>query len=97
MTGTRDGGTYEITVGASLGTDWSEWFSGFAVNQEQSTTRLRGTVTDQAALHGLLARLRDLGIPILSVLRVSDQPAAEPPGGHRWGFDAPDSGLSKSQ
>ena len=71
------GGDYEIVVGASLETDWSRWFSGFEVTPEGPNTRLLGSVADQAALHGLLGRLRDLGIPILSVRRLTDQPGEE--------------------
>lgn len=66
------GGNYEIIVGAALDLRWSEWFDGFDVKDEGDTTRLHGIVPDQAALHGLLARLRDLGIPILDVHRIPD-------------------------
>lgn len=66
------GGHYEIVVGATLDHDWSEWFEGFDVRAEGGSTRLHGTVADQAALHGLFARLRDLGIPILDVHRIPD-------------------------
>ena len=65
------GGPYEIVVSAALGKDWSRWFDGFEANVEGRRTRLVGTVADQAALHGLLARLRDLGIPILEIHRLS--------------------------
>lgn len=78
MDGTLYGGTYEIIVGASLPADWSEWFDGFAVEEEETTTRLRGSVVDQAELHGLLYRLRDLGIPIFEVRRIA--PPTEAPG-----------------
>ena len=73
------GGTYEIVVGASLDSDWSKWFSGFEVERQGSSARLTGTVTDQAALHGLLGRLRDLGIPILTVSRLPDPPDSDRP------------------
>ena len=72
MAGPLTGGHYEIVVGATLDQDWSEWFEGFEVRAEGERTRLHGTVADQAALHGLLSRLRDLGIPILDVHRMSD-------------------------
>ena len=72
MAGPLTGGHYEIVVGATLDHGWSEWFEGFEVRAEQGNTRLDGTVADQAALHGLLARLRDLGIPILDVHRIPD-------------------------
>ena len=67
------GGDYEIVVGAMLDADWSRWFKGFDVTPEGSNTRIRGSVPDQAALHGLLGRLRDLGIPILNVRRLENQ------------------------
>ena len=55
------------------------WFDGFALRTEpDGTTVLRGPVVDQAALHGLLQRLRDLGIPLVSLTRVSpDQPLTD--------------------
>jgi hypothetical protein len=71
MDDTLYGGTYEIIVGASLPADWSEWFDGFEVADEETTTRLRGRVADQAELHGLLYRLRDLGIPIFEIRRIA--------------------------
>ena len=66
------GGRYEIVVGASLDTDWSEWF-GLEVAGDGDTTCLIGRVPDQAALHGILAQLRDLGVPILAVRQVPDE------------------------
>jgi len=70
MDGPLTGGTYEIVISAVLERDWSKWFDGFAVEAAAQTTLLRGTVTDQAALHGVLAQIRDLGIPILYVRRL---------------------------
>lgn len=64
------GGPYEIVVGATLASDWSGWFDDFDVEAHGDKTLLVGTVEDQAALHGVLARLRDLGLPILAVHRV---------------------------
>ncbi len=59
---------YEIRVLGSLGEDWAEWFDGLAVTTDgEGATLLRGIVPDQAALYGLLARLRDLGLPLVSV------------------------------
>lgn len=66
------GGRYEFVVGATLDPDWSEWF-GLDVSPRDDTTHLSGIVADQAALHGILARLRDLGVPILVVRRVPRQ------------------------
>lgn len=59
---------YEIVVNGHLGARWAAWFDGFAITSEANgTTVLRGSVVDQAALHGLLQKLRDLGIPLVSL------------------------------
>jgi hypothetical protein len=60
--------TYRIEVAGHLDTGWSDWFDGFSIVQETETkTILVGQVADQAALHGLLTRIRDLGLPLLVV------------------------------
>jgi len=62
-----DSGCYEIRFRGHLHARWSEWFDGLAVTDEtDGTTLLRGDV-DQAALHGLLRKLADLGLPLLTV------------------------------
>ena len=59
---------YRIRVGGHLDDRWSDWFGGLAVQrQEDGTTVLVGPVVDQAALHGVIVRIRDLGLPLLSV------------------------------
>jgi hypothetical protein len=59
---------YELRVAGHLDERWSAWFEGWAVSREgDGTTTLRGDVADQAALHGLLGRIRDLGATLLSV------------------------------
>ncbi len=59
---------YRIEVAGQLNEDWSDWFDGFTIDQETETkTALVGQVADQAALHGLLTRIRDLGLPLLVV------------------------------
>lgn len=65
------GGLYEIVIGGVLDDEWAHWFSDFELMPEGENTRLSGTVADQPALHGVLARIRDLGIPILKVQRMS--------------------------
>jgi len=61
---------YQIRVKGSLDRKWSGWFDGLTIMpQAGDETLLVGPVTDQAALHGLLARIRDLGLPLLSVER----------------------------
>jgi hypothetical protein len=59
---------YELRVGGHLGEHWSAWFGGLTVvREDDGTTTLRGAVADQAELHGLLAKVRDLGAPLLAV------------------------------
>lgn len=59
---------YEIRVQGRLEARWSAWFDGLTVTaEEDGTSVIRGRVADQAALHGLLERLRDIGIPLISV------------------------------
>jgi hypothetical protein len=77
--------TYCIRVSGHLDDRWSDWFDGLVVQRrDDGTTVLIGPVTDQAALHGVLARIRDLGLPLLSVNRVaapSGGPSHEGEGG----------------
>jgi hypothetical protein len=59
---------YQITVEGLLDTQWSDWFEGWTVNpQEDGTTILTSPLIDQAALHGVLKKVRDLGMPLVSV------------------------------
>jgi hypothetical protein len=68
---------YEIRVLGHLGTRWTAWFDGLSITTEDDgTTVLRGFVVDQAALHGLLHKLRDVGIPLISLTPV-EAPTAE--------------------
>jgi hypothetical protein len=62
---------YEIKVKGNLEPKWSDWFDGFTVTrQPNDETVLTGQVADQPALHGLLAKIRDLGLPLLVVRRL---------------------------
>jgi hypothetical protein len=62
---------YEIQVQEQLDGRWSAWFDGLTLTQgEDNTTFLRGVVVDQAALHGLLDKMRDLGLTLISVRRI---------------------------
>jgi hypothetical protein len=66
---------YEIRVGGRLDPHWSEWLAGFDIRNldpEGDTTLLTGSVPDQAALYGILTRLRDLGLSLMSVIRLED-------------------------
>ena len=59
---------YEIRLKGHLGSQWADWFEGLAVTlAEDGETLLTGPVADQAALHGLLRKVRDLGMPLVSV------------------------------
>jgi hypothetical protein len=62
---------YHIRIKGHLGHQWTDWFEGLTITLEDNgETLLTGPVIDQAALHGLLKRVRDLGMPLLSVNRV---------------------------
>jgi hypothetical protein len=62
---------YEIRVAGRLAPRWSAWFDGLTVTtDDDGTTVLHGPVVDQAALHGLLQKLRDVGIPLLSLSQI---------------------------
>ena len=60
---------YEICVKGHLDQRWSDWFEGFAIAlKDNGETLLSGPVVDQAALYGLLIKVRDLGLPLVSVM-----------------------------
>ena len=63
---------YEIRVEGQLGISWSSWFEGMDIrHEENSETVLSGPITDQAALHGVLMKIRDLGLPLVAVRRLA--------------------------
>ncbi|MBI5033959.1 MAG: hypothetical protein HZB51_25850 [Chloroflexi bacterium] len=66
---------YEICVQGYLGDRWAGLFEDMTLVSDatQDTTTLIGVVPDQAALHGILARIRDLGLPLLSLTRIADE------------------------
>ena len=69
-----EGGSYEIRLRGHLEPRWADWFDGLTLTQESDgTTVLSGSVVDQAALHGLLGKVRDLGLPLIAVNRRRDQ------------------------
>ena len=70
---------YQIRIKGHLGCQWTDWFGGLAITLEDNgQTLLTGPVIDQAALHGLLRKVRDLGMPLLSVNRVKPGQADAP-------------------
>ena len=77
-TGQQTPGRYEIRVKGHLNSRWAAWFDGLSLSTESDgTTIIHGPVADQAALHGLLQKVRDVGLPLVSVTQVdSDQPDA---------------------
>ena len=78
---------YQIRIRGHLGHEWTDWFEGLSITLEANgDTLLTGPVIDQAALHGLLKKVRDLGMPLVSVSPVEPGPSttigpgqAEPP------------------
>ncbi|MBV9577948.1 MAG: hypothetical protein JO057_05085 [Chloroflexi bacterium] len=71
---TSEGGSYEIRLKGHLNARWADWFDGLTLTQDSDgTTLLSGPVVDQAALHGLLAKVRDLGLPLVAVRRRTEQ------------------------
>ena len=67
---------YEIRIDGHLGSRWAAWFDELNLTTEDNgTTVISGPVVDQSALHGLLGKLRDLGVPLVSVIQLS---AGEP-------------------
>ena len=69
-------GRYRIRLEGHLEPRWAAWFDGLnLITERDGTTIIDGPVTDQAALHGLLQKVRDIGLPLLSVTRIeSDRP-----------------------
>jgi hypothetical protein len=67
---------YQIRIKGHLGQQWTDWFEELTITlEENGDTLLTGPVVDQAALHGLLKKVRDLGMPLLSVNRVESSQA----------------------
>jgi hypothetical protein len=77
---TADGaGRYEIRLKGHLGPRWAAWFDGLTLTScSDGTTTIQGVVGDQSALHGLLHKVRDVGLPLISVTRVEPLPPAPP-------------------
>jgi hypothetical protein len=70
---------YQIRVESHLDSAWTDWFEGLTITwEENGNTLLTGPVVDQAALYGLLKKVRDLGLPLLSLQRLEPDPADAP-------------------
>lgn len=65
---------YQIRITGQLGSRWADWFEGLTITLDGGDTLITGPVVDQAALHGLLKRVRDLGMPLVSVSPVEPGP-----------------------
>ena len=77
---------YEIRVKGHLGPQWAAWFDGLSlVNGDDGITVIRGPVVDQSALHGLLQKLRDVGIPLVSLTQLPPDAAIAPRAPHTEG------------
>jgi hypothetical protein len=79
----HEAGRYEIRLKGHLDDRWAAWFDGLSLSRESDgITILRGRIPDQAALHGLLQRVRDTGLSLVSVIRLepdrADLPTSEP-------------------
>lgn len=82
---------YQIRIKGHLNRQWMDWFGGLTVTlEENGDTLLTGPVVDQAALYGLLRRIRDLGMPLLSVNRIQRGPSATLGTGRTGQADDPD-------
>jgi hypothetical protein len=70
---------YQIRIKGQLGRQWTDWFEGLTIQlTDNGEALLTGPVVDQAALHGLLKKVRDLGMPLLSVIHVTSGQADAP-------------------
>jgi hypothetical protein len=70
VSGARWPARYEVRVDGVLEGRWSEWFEGLHIQNQGGETILSGTLPDQSALHGILEKVRDLGLSVLTVCRV---------------------------
>jgi hypothetical protein len=77
-------GRYEIRLKGHLDRRWAAWFDGLSLtHQSDGTTVIHGPIADQAALHGLLQKVRDVGLPLVSVICVEPDRPGDPTGDPR--------------
>jgi hypothetical protein len=69
---------YKIRIKGQLDPEWTDWFEGLTITLENGDTLLTGPVIDQAALHGLLKKVRDLGMPLISVCPLENGSSTTP-------------------
>jgi hypothetical protein len=74
-----DASHYEIRLGGRLDPRWAAWFDGMTLTTADDTSTLRGVVVDQAALHGVLRKIGDLGLPLVAVVRLDADPLRNRP------------------
>jgi hypothetical protein len=79
VSGTGWPARYEVRVEGVLDGRWSEWFEGLHLQNQSGETILSGTLPDQPALHGILDKVRDLGLTIITVRRLPPEQLGEPP------------------
>ncbi|GAB3323551.1 hypothetical protein GCM10027451_47190 [Geodermatophilus aquaeductus] len=89
--GPSDPSRYEIRLGGRLDPRWATWFDGMTLDQaEDGSTVLTGAALDQAALHGVLRKVRDLGLPLIAVTPLDpDRPHTPGDGPRRPSKDVP--------
>jgi hypothetical protein len=75
--GLTQAGQYEIRVKGALDARWQSWFEGMTITASDDETIIHGTVADQIALHSLLTRIRDLGLPLIAVNQMEAGPSSE--------------------
>lgn len=75
--GLTQAGQYEIRVKGALDARWQTWFGGMTITANDDETIISGTVADQTALHSLLTRIRDLGLPLIAVNQIEAGPSSE--------------------
>jgi len=75
---TRETFVYEIRLDGRLDTGWSDWFAGMRVTLDDAGDTILTGPIDQSGLHGILRRVRDLGLPLISVARIEPAPGPMP-------------------